>query len=39
MDQLSYLVQLIEEQNAMIGDLQAQVAHLTDLVLDISDDE
>jgi hypothetical protein len=39
MDQLSYLVELIEEQNAMLCDLQRQVAYLTNVLIEDDDDE
>ena len=37
MDQLSYLIQLVEEQNHMIYDIQVQIAQLQAIVVDYVD--
>jgi len=34
MDQISYLVQLVEEQNHMVHDLQLQIAQLQNMMVD-----
>jgi hypothetical protein len=39
MDQLAYLIELVEEQNSMIYDLQRQVAYLTDALVEEDDDD